>query len=54
MHLGGRVMDSGASGHMAANDGILLYCLPPSHSFIIVGNGHPLLVLCRGNYTLRA
>lgn len=50
----GWVMDSGASGHMAANDGILLSHLPSSHSFITVVNGHTLPVSCRGNSLLPA
>ena len=52
LHNGGWVVDSGASGHMSSTDGILLSRLPPSHSSITVGNGHTLLVTCRGNSTL--
>jgi hypothetical protein len=45
-------MDSGASGHMSSNDGILLSRLLPSHSFVTVGNGQTIPILCCGNYIL--
>lgn len=46
------VVDSGASTHMTSTDGILHTRLPPSHSFITVGNGHNLPVSCRGTSSL--
>ena len=42
------VLDTGATSHMAASDGILLSRLPHSPSFITVGNGASILVSSRG------
>lgn len=47
----GWMMDSDALGHMSSTD---LTRLPPSHSFITVGNGHTIPVSCRGTSILPA
>lgn len=47
----GWMMDSDALGHMSSTD---LTRLPPSHSFITVGNDHTIPVSCRGTSILPA
>ena len=42
------VLDTGATYHMCANDGILLSCLPHLSSFITVGNGASIPVSSHG------
>ena len=42
------VLDTGATSHMSSTDGILVTRLPNSHTFITVGNGHTIPVICRG------
>lgn len=39
-------------GHMTAIDGLLLCCLPPSDSFITVGNGTSISASCCGTSVL--
>lgn len=42
------VLDIGATSHMSTIDGILVTCLPNSHTFITAGNDHTIHVICRG------
>jgi hypothetical protein len=42
------VLDTGATSHMSSTDDILVTRLPNSHTFITVGNGHTIPVICRG------
>nr|AAN34944.1 Putative retroelement [Oryza sativa Japonica Group] len=42
------VLDTGATSHMSSTDGILDTRLPNSYTFITVGNGHTIPVICHG------
>ena len=50
---GNWIMDTGATSHIASNDGMLLSRLPPSHSLVTVGNESTIPVTSLGHSLLR-